>query len=111
MTKTRAFARSLHQAIVGNLHLALALHLRAAPVGVAVLGPFDIVLSRYDVVVPDLVYFTNARLQEVVGDTNAQGPPAGRFGRTGLSLEDGDVLKTPLLESFSRPLRSIFELR
>jgi len=63
--------RYVHQAIVGNLHLALALHLRAAPVGVAVLGPFDIVLSRYDVVVPDLVYFTNARLQEVVGDKNA----------------------------------------
>jgi len=36
---------------------------------------------------------------------------AGRFVRTELSLEDGDLLKTPLLDGFSLPLRSIFELR
>lgn len=150
--------RYAHQAVVGNLHLALGLHLRGTPVGVAVLGPFDIVLSRYDVVVPDLVYFTNERLQKVVGEQNAQGPPnlaievlspstrrrdevlkrrlyersgvdeywlvdpelatvkiyraeAGRFTRTELSVEDGDVLKTPLLEGFALPLRAVFEIR
>ena len=31
--------------------------------------------SPYDVVVPDLIYFTPARFKEVVGEKNAQGAP------------------------------------
>ena len=64
-----------HQLILGNLHLLIATYVREQRIGVVMLAPFDIVFSRYDVVVPDLIYFTTARFKEVVGDKNAQGPP------------------------------------
>jgi Uma2 family endonuclease len=64
-----------HQFIAGNLHLLIANHVRDRRVGVVLFAPFDVVFSPYDVVVPDLIYFTWARFKEVVGDKNAQGPP------------------------------------
>ena len=64
-----------HQLIVGNLHFALRDHLRARLLGVVMLAPFDIVLSDFDVVEPDLIYFTRQRYEEVVGTKNAEGPP------------------------------------
>jgi Uma2 family endonuclease len=64
-----------HQLIVGNIHHLLRSFLSHSPVGVVVLAPFDIVLSDFDVVEPDLIYFTRERYGEVVGQKNAQGPP------------------------------------
>jgi len=64
-----------HQLILGNLYLLVATHVREQRVGVVMLAPFDVVFSRYDVVEPDLIYFTRARFKEVVGEKNAQGPP------------------------------------
>lgn len=65
-----------HQLIVGNLHHAIRNHLLVVDRrGVVMLAPFDIVLSRYDVVEPDLIYFSSERFKEVVTDRNAQGPP------------------------------------
>ena len=64
-----------HQFIAGNLHLLIGNHVRERRLGVVLFAPFDVVFSRYDVVVPDLIYFTTARFKEVVGDKNAQGPP------------------------------------
>ncbi len=48
---------SAHQLIVGNLYLAIGIYLKERPVGVLMLSPFDIVLSQYDVVEPDLDLF------------------------------------------------------
>ena len=39
------------------------------------LSPFDIVLSQYDVVEPDLIYFSSRTFDEIVDDRNAHGPP------------------------------------
>lgn len=39
------------------------------------LAPFDIVLSRFNVVEPDLIYFSSGRFKRVVAERNAQGPP------------------------------------
>ena len=64
-----------HQLILGNLHLLMANYIRERRLGVVLFAPFDVVFSRYDVVVPDLIYFTLTRFKEVVRDKNAQGPP------------------------------------
>ena len=66
---------SAHQLIVGNLYLLIAIFLRAHPLGVAMLAPFDIVFSRHDVVEPDLIYFSIDRFRALVGQKNAQGAP------------------------------------
>jgi Uma2 family endonuclease len=67
--------RSVHQLIAGNLYYLLRDHLKSHPLGVVMIAPYDIVFSRFDVVVPDLVYFTRQRFEEVVNEKNAQGPP------------------------------------
>jgi Uma2 family endonuclease len=67
--------RSAHQLIVGNLYLLMSAHVRERALGVVMLAPFDIVFSPYDVVVPDLIYFSADRFKTVVGELNAQGPP------------------------------------
>lgn len=64
-----------HQLIVGNLYVLMRAFLKDHPLGVAMLAPFDIVFSRYDVVEPDLIYFTMDRFRAIVGDRNAQGAP------------------------------------
>jgi Uma2 family endonuclease len=64
-----------HQFIAGNLYLLIANYVRDRRVGVVLFAPFDVVFSPYDVVVPDLIYFTSAQFKEVVGDKNAQGAP------------------------------------
>jgi len=66
---------SAHQLIVGNIHFALRDHLKAHPVGVVMLAPFDIVLSDVDVVEPDLIFFTRECFARVVGEKNARGAP------------------------------------
>lgn len=66
---------SAHQLIIGSLYLAIATFLRERPVGVVMLAPFDIVFSPFDVVEPDLIYFSMERFRAVVGEKNATGAP------------------------------------
>jgi Uma2 family endonuclease len=66
---------SAHQLIIGNLHVLLHTFLRDHPTGVVMLAPFDIVFTQYDVVEPDLVYFSQDRFKAVVGEKNATGAP------------------------------------
>lgn len=66
---------SAHQLIVGNIHYILRDHLKGRGLGVVMLAPFDIVLSDVDVVEPDLIYFTRACYERVVGQKNARGAP------------------------------------
>ena len=54
----------LHQIVIGRLHVALVEHVRQHG-GAVYAAPLDIVLSEYNVVQPDVVYFgpwTTARL-------------------------------------------------
>jgi Uma2 family endonuclease len=64
-----------HQAIVMNIGSALWSHLKAHPVGQVLASPFDVVLSNVDVVEPDILYFSNARRQEVLTTQHARGAP------------------------------------
>jgi Uma2 family endonuclease len=66
---------SVHQLIAGNLHFLIRTYLVGHPIGVIMLAPFDIVLTDFDVVEPDLIYFSKPRFEEIVGERNARGAP------------------------------------
>lgn len=64
----------LHQTAVGNLHWLLRDYTRGAGNGRVYLGPFDTILSRQNVVQPDLIYIAAGRTH-IVTASNIQGPP------------------------------------
>jgi Uma2 family endonuclease len=65
-----------HQELVGRLYFEMALHLRSHPAqGRVFLAPFDVVMSRWDVVEPDLLVVTGDQ-REIVTEQNVQGVPA-----------------------------------
>lgn len=64
-----------HQRISGNLHFLIRSHLEASPIGQIYYAPVAVVLSLFDVVEPDLLYFSNERMAEVVTTKEARGAP------------------------------------
>jgi len=55
-----------HQVLVGRLHFELESHLRAHPgSGQVFLAPFDVVLSHWDVVEPDLLPGLSIALEQL----------------------------------------------
>ena len=57
-----------HQAIVRELLVAIANYLSAHPIGEIFGAPFDVILSKFDVVEPDLLYVSKERVPEVLKD-------------------------------------------
>ena len=57
-----------------RLILAIGTYLREHPLGQLYSALFDVVLSQYDVVEPDLIYITNDR-REIITEKNIQGAP------------------------------------
>jgi Uma2 family endonuclease len=51
-----------HQELSGRLHLALGTYLRGSPIGKLYYAPVDVFLSNHDVVEPDLLFVSSARL-------------------------------------------------
>ena len=64
-----------HQRVSGNLYWLLRGYLEAHPIGRVYYAPVDIVLSHFDVVVPDLLYVSNARTAEILTAKNVTGSP------------------------------------
>ena len=64
-----------HQQVALNIVYALEDFLRREPLGRPLFAPVDVVLSPSDVVVPDIIYLSNARTAQVATDANVQGPP------------------------------------
>jgi Uma2 family endonuclease len=65
-----------HQEVVGRLHAEIYIHLKGHPeAGRVFVSPLDVVLSRYDVVEPDLLFVASDRA-EVLTEKNLQGPPS-----------------------------------
>ena len=64
-----------HQEILKRLFLALERHAEQQDRGVVLFAPFDVKLSPWTVLVPDLVYFTAARFADVVNEKHATGAP------------------------------------
>jgi Uma2 family endonuclease len=64
-----------HQRIVGEFHLALATFLKSAQLGEVFLAPFDVLLSRYDVVEPDLLVILGDQ-PDILTEKHVVGAPA-----------------------------------
>ena len=64
-----------HQRVSGNLHLMIASWLEVHPIGRIFYAPFDVVFSQFDVVEPDLLYFSNERAAEVLTRQHVRGAP------------------------------------
>ena len=64
-----------HQKVLGNLHLVIGSWLEAHPIGQLFLAPFDVVLSMFDVVEPDLLYLSNERARAALTAANVKGVP------------------------------------
>ena len=56
-----------HQAISGRLYLLIGTWLRDRSTGQIYYAPLDVILSRFDVVEPDLLYVSNERAAEILG--------------------------------------------
>ena len=65
-----------HQAICGNLLGLIWSHLREQPAGRVFTAPFDVILSNFDVVEPDLLFLTNERMAEVATAPWVKGAPS-----------------------------------
>jgi Uma2 family endonuclease len=65
----------IHQLILGELLGQLTNHLKGYPTGKAVVGPLNVMLSRFDIVQPDLIYFHNEQAGRL-SDRGFDGPPA-----------------------------------
>jgi Uma2 family endonuclease len=66
---------TIHQEISKRLFLALNAHVERHRLGEVLYAPFDIKLSAYTVLVPDIVYFTAARFADVVNEKHATAAP------------------------------------
>jgi Uma2 family endonuclease len=64
-----------HQRMSGRLFLLIASWLEQHPIGEVFSAPFDVVLSDFDVVEPDLLYLSNERAARVLTELHARGVP------------------------------------
>jgi Uma2 family endonuclease len=89
-----------HQAIVWNLITMIGPYLESHPVGRAFAAPFDVVFSNFDVVEPDLLFISNARL-DVLTTKNVQGAPdlVVEIGSPSTRRRD-EIIKRKLYERF-----------
>jgi Uma2 family endonuclease len=65
---------SRHQGVLGNLYLGIGSFLRKNNVGKLYLAPLDVILSQFDVVQPDLLFISTARLG-ILSDGYVRGVP------------------------------------
>lgn len=63
-----------HQKIIGELYVRLRQWAREHNLGEVLLSPCDVVLSRHDVVQPDLLFVSKGRLQ-IIREACVEGPP------------------------------------
>ena len=64
----------IHQRAIGKLHFAFANYLVKKPIGEILYGP-GVILSDYDGVIPDLVYLSNERRDQIATGTRIYGAP------------------------------------
>jgi Uma2 family endonuclease len=63
-----------HQRVVGNLYFLIRLHLEQHGGGEVFLSPFDVLFTMSDIVVPDLLFVSDAR-KHVVTEQHVEGAP------------------------------------
>jgi len=63
-----------HQEITGSLYVVLRTHVQLHQIGRVFIAPTDVVLSRRNVVQPDVLFVARDRLH-IIGSRTIQGPP------------------------------------
>lgn len=63
-----------HQEIIGKLYRYLSQFVEDNNLGIFFIAPFDVILSRYDVVQPDLIFVSKGR-EHIITEMNIQGAP------------------------------------
>ena len=66
--------REAHQSVQAGLGASMHLYVRERDLGRVYFAPFDVVLSDSDVVQPDLIFVSKARLH-IITEDNVQGAP------------------------------------
>ena len=66
--------KDIHQAIVGHLFVTLYQFVNQLGLGWVRVSPYDVVLSRYDVFQPDILFVSNSRAG-IITEANIQGAP------------------------------------
>jgi Uma2 family endonuclease len=66
--------RTRHQRLVGRLFVLLDAHVRRHSLGEVFVAPFDVLLSDHDIVQPDVLFVSDARL-DIVDEANCKGAP------------------------------------
>ena len=85
-----------HQLVAGHLFAALLEFVRGRSLGKVIVAPCDVVLSRFDVVQPDILFIRSERLF-IIGEKNIQGAPDLVIEVLSPSTEDRDrTMKTKL---------------
>jgi Uma2 family endonuclease len=64
-----------HQRILGKLYLVIGNYLETNPIGDVFFAPFDVVISHFDVVEPDLLYLSHERAARVLVPEHVRGVP------------------------------------
>jgi Uma2 family endonuclease len=64
-----------HQAVSGNLYWLIRSWLETRPVGRIFYAPFDVLMSEFDIVVPDLLYISHERAADILIPKHVRGAP------------------------------------
>ncbi|HET6976687.1 MAG TPA: Uma2 family endonuclease [Pyrinomonadaceae bacterium] len=64
-----------HQVVLAKLITSIGVFLEANPIGTVASGP-GVILSNYSGVIPDLVFFSHDRRDELVKNDRVHGPPS-----------------------------------
>ena len=88
-----------HQTVSMTLSIVIGGWLEGHTIGRVYHAPFDVVLSRFDVVEPDLLYMSNARAADVLTPQHVRGAPelVIEIGSPGTRARD-ETLKRALYE-------------
>jgi len=106
-----------HQQVSMDSTFLIRSWLEDHPVGRLFATPFDIVLSEFDVVEPDLLYLTHERAADILTTQHLRGAPelVVEIGSPSTRQRDETIkrhlyerLTTPLLAGLSLPLDRIF---
>ncbi|MEM6325538.1 MAG: Uma2 family endonuclease [Bacteroidota bacterium] len=66
--------RTFHQILVGEIYAEIRQYVRQTGVGQVYIAPFDVLLSDHDIVQPDVLFVSDARLH-IVDEVNCKGAP------------------------------------
>jgi Uma2 family endonuclease len=90
-----------HQAIVGNVFGLIWAYLQQHPIGIAFGSPLDVILSRFDVVQPDVLYVSHERMAQTEPSDWLKGAPnlAVEVGSPSTRKRD-ETIKLRLYERF-----------